>query len=203
MGTQGRKPLPGTQVLMAGAAERVRYNPAMFRLFIVAAVVAGTSAIASAAPAKTPTGAAHRFFACAQASQCVGPQVFMGKALKEWKQIQPMLHKVQITNTALVANINDPKGAAKWRRKWSSAASEIAKSGYNLAELKKLGMGQAVVRIGPKVAIALMIIEMKMGKKERKEHLLLTMFRKSDGWRITFIEDSPSRHVRYLKRNKP
>ena len=147
----------------------------------------------------------QRFFGCVQAKACPATDVFSGKALKEWRrEVEPMLgKKLVIHNASLVATVSQPKFAAKWQRRWGNATKKLARAGYNRAALSALGNGKGLVRIAPRVALALGTFDMTMRGRQRTEYLLLTMFKQADGWRIVYIEDSPGQHVRFLVKNKP
>jgi|GEM_PF-6968453 len=165
----------------------------------VAFVVGGAVASAHAAPAKTPAGTIKRAFACVKNPTCTGADIFTGKALREWNQMRPRLGKqIKITGAKLPVKLSPSK-----RRRWNAAATELAKRGYSKRALLRLGQGQAIVRIGPHSAIALLSMRMDMGSGSRQEYLLFSMVKQRVGWRIAFIEDSPSQHVRFWKKRTP
>lgn len=176
----------------------------MYKLAVtVAFVVGGAVASAHAAPAKTPAGTIKRAFACVKNPTCTGADIFTGKALREWNQMRPRLGKqIKISDAKLVAQLPVKLSPSK-RRRWNAAATELAKRGYSKRALLRLGHGQAIVRIGPHSAIALLSMRMDMGSGSRQEYLLFSMVKQGVGWHIAFIEDSPSQHVRFWKKRRP
>ncbi|MCH6574854.1 MAG: cell division protein FtsQ, partial [Bacteroidetes bacterium] len=63
----------------------------------------------------------------------------------------------------------DPKLAAKWKRRWTKASNKLAKAGYKLAALLRLGNGTGVIVIAPRVALALIVFEVRMTSRHKKK----------------------------------